>query len=250
MSRAETLIKSEPERTAKRIQIIDAARGLSIILVVAYHVGYDLVSAELMSADVLYSPLLLVLQPFFAGLFILLSGVSARFSRDNRKRGLQALGCALLISIVAGIMGAPIQFGILHCLGLCMVLCGRPEDWLDRIPRPVQPILFLVLFVAGFALFPIESKIFTDIPYLYIFGLIGQTFLSYDYFPLIPWFFLYLLGAWLGFFIVGRRFPRWFYRLRVPVLPFIGRHTLLIYMLHQPVIYGVVMLIVYMRKGL
>ncbi len=232
-------------RTGKagRIQLIDALRGLSIVLMVAYHTGFDLVSFRLIPEQVLYNPLLNLLEPIFAGLFIVLSGVSARYARSNQKRGLQVLGCALVISLATGAFGMPIYFGILHCLGMCMVLCGNPATWVDKIPRHVQPFLFLGLFALCKVLFPLQGPQYDAIPYAYLFGMQGEQFLSYDYFPLLPWFFLYPFGAWVGTYIQEGRFPRWFYDFRMPLLPVIGRHTLLIYMLHQPVIFGVLSLL-------
>ena len=238
---------SEPVSAAvcapkERIQIIDALRGLSIILMVAYHTGYNLVMFKLAPEEALYNPLLSVLQPLFAGVFILLSGVSARYARNNRMRGLRVLGCAMVVSFVSGIFGVLIYFGILHCLGLCMILCGDPERTLDRVlPRLIQPFLLVPLFVIGRIFLYFESEIVAPIPYVYIFGLYPPDFGSADYFPILPWFFLYLLGAWVGLYIKERRFPRWFYAFRMPFLPVVGRHTLLIYMLHQPVVYFVVM---------
>lgn len=230
-----------------RIQLIDAVRGLAIVLMVAYHAGYDLVAAELIPEHVLYNPLLNTLEPLFAGLFICLSGVSARYSRDNRKRGLKVLGCALVVSLVTGLVtDTPIYFGILHCLGMCMVLTGEPSGWLDRIPRRWQPVLFGGLFAAAFLLFPVRGEEFVRIPYLYMFGFAAPDFASPDYFPLFPWFFLYPLGAWAGRYIREGRLPQWFYTCRVPVLPALGRRTLLIYMLHQPVLYGAVALIAHL----
>ncbi|MDR0670796.1 MAG: DUF1624 domain-containing protein, partial [Oscillospiraceae bacterium] len=67
-----------PGAGASRVALIDAVRGLSILLMVAYHAGYDLVGAGLLPRGLLFNPLLSVLQPFFAGVFILLAGVSAR----------------------------------------------------------------------------------------------------------------------------------------------------------------------------
>ena len=227
-----------------RIAIIDAARGLCILLVVAYHSGYDLVLFELIPETTLYNPLLNTLQPFFAGVFILLSGFSARYARDNRARGLRLLACALAVSLVTGFLGLPVTFGILHCLGFCMVICGDPAAWLDKIPRRTQPWLFgglFVIFYTIFHFFPPQNEFFDEVPYLYMFGLTGSTFHSVDYFPLLPWFFLYPLGAWLGLYIKEGCLPRWFYTCRPPVLPVLGRNTLVIYLLHQPVIYGITM---------
>ena len=72
-----------------------------------------------------------------------------------------------------------------------------------------------------------------------LFGFPGPDFYSTDYFPLIPWFFLYVTGWFLYRIFERRGWLGIFSKPRVPVLGFVGRHTLPIYMAHQPVIYAV-----------
>jgi uncharacterized membrane protein len=208
-------------RSPSRIPLLDALRGFSIILVVAYHFGFNLVSAELIPRGALYNPLLAILQPFFAGLFIVLAGVSSRFSRSNLKRGLLLSGCASLITGVSLIVGAPIWFGILHLLSSCILLY-----WLLTKLRFAAPAVLLLAFALLFA----DVTRFPVVP-------------SADYFPLIPWGFLFAFGVWLGGPIQNEAFPKWFYTLNPPVFPALGRKTLLIYLLHQPVFYAAVWLI-------
>ena len=105
-----------------RIQFLDALRGLSIILVVAYHCGFNLVAMGYIPRGALYNPLLDVLQPLFAGLFIVLAGISSRFSQNNLKRGLFVVGAAALVTVVSLVIGMPIWFGILHLLAACILL--------------------------------------------------------------------------------------------------------------------------------
>ena len=69
-------------------------------------------------------------------------------------------------------------------------------------------------------------------------GLPGQGFSSADYFPLIPWCFVFAAGTVIGRLARAGRFPAWMYPSRVPFFSFLGRHALLIYVVHQPVIYG------------
>ena len=80
-----------------------------------------------------------------------------------------------------------------------------------------------------------------DVPYLYPFGIVSPDFRSSDYFPLLPWFFLFLMGSWLGNW--KERVPENFRRLRVPGLAWLGRHSLLIYLVHQPVLVAVSMVL-------
>jgi uncharacterized membrane protein len=200
----------------ERIQIIDAARGFCIILVIAYHGGYNLVVRELIPEGALYNPLLAVLQPFFAGVFIMLAGVSSRLSRNNLKRGLQLTGCAALVTAVSLIYGEPIWFGILHLLAACVLLYALLSKLRIVIPFTAMAAFFALWF--GIEKWP-------AVP-------------SADHFPIVPWGFVFFFGVWLGGLVKEMKLPGWFYSARIPVLPAIGRKTLIIYLLHQPVMYG------------
>ena len=84
-----------------------------------------------------------------------------------------------------------------------------------------------------------------DISWLYPLG-IGRG-VGADYFPLLPWFFCFLAGSFVGVWAEAGRFPGWMYKSRLPWLPWIGKHTLVIYVAHQPVLFllcgGVIRLI-------
>ena len=231
-----------------RIALIDALRGLSIILMVAYHFGYDLVIFLGLPRTLVFNPLLGALQPIFAGVFILISGVSCNFSRSNIKRSLMLIAFALgltaltlfaqhLLTESGSKSRVAVIFGILHFLGCASVLYGLGRKYIDRIPA--RALLFGALFIGGYLIFPIHA----DIPYLWWAGIIPPGFTSSDYFPLLPWIFLFFLGTWLGGVIKAGRFPGWFYSLRIPVLPTVGRYTLVIYLAHQPLLLGVIFLL-------
>ena len=66
---------------------------------------------------------------------------------------------------------------------------------------------------------------------------------SADYFPLLPWLFCFLGGSFIGVWVEQGKTPRWMYKSRMPVFSWLGRHTLIIYILHQPVIYAVCFLV-------
>ena len=72
--------------------------------------------------------------------------------------------------------------------------------------------------------------------YLFPLGLLADGFSSSDYYPLMPWFFLFCAGSFLGRWIKEGRAFHWVYTARMPFLEKLGRHTLLIYILHQPVL--------------
>jgi uncharacterized membrane protein len=238
------LPEAKPKK--ERIQSMDALRGLAVVLMVIHHFLYDL-CAFLGAPWWLFSnPVFNFLHYIFAGLFILLSGVSSRFSRSNLKRGLIVLVIALVITLVTTLMDMPIRFGVLHMLGFCMVFYGLTHKLWESIPPVLMPILCLVLLVGSALavhLIPIDAK------FLWMFGWTYEGFVSTDYFPIFPWLFVFLFGTWLGKYIRERRFPERFYTMQIPVFPAIGRHALIVYVVHQPVLYGITLVLIWLKAG-
>ena len=227
-----------------RIQAIDALRGLCVVLMCCHHFLYDL--AAFLGAPwwIFTNPVLDVLHYFFAGCFILLSGVSSRFSRSNLRRGGILLLIALALTAVTwlgdflgekllgGAPGVLILCGVLHMLAVCMLFYGLTHKLWDRLPDWVM----ILLCVLGTALTArLANGVVVDKPgWLFPLGLITPSFYSADYFPLLPWLFVFLFGTWLGEKIRAGRLPARFYTFDVPFFPAVGRHALLIYIIHQP----------------
>lgn len=230
----------------QRIDIIDAARGLSVILMVIHHALFDMVEFLGAPSWFFYNPVFNILHYFFAGLFIFLSGVSSQFSRSNIKRGIKVFLIAILLTIVTSLpfVNEPIRFGVLHLLGFCMIFYGLTRKIWDKLPRIAAPALFIILIV-GTAL--LVKLVPINVSWLWMFGWFQKGFFSADYFPIFPWIFVFLLGTWAGFFIIENKLPKWFYEKRVPVFPVVGKKALLIYIVHQPILYGVTMLILYLK---
>lgn len=222
----------------QRIELMDGLRGLAVLLMVVHHFLYDLAAFCGAPWWLFSNPVFNVLHYIFAGLFVVLSGVSSNFSRSNVKRGLKALACAAVITAVTVWMGMDIWFGILHMLGTCMVFYGLTRRLWERLPAWMMP----VLTVAGTVLTaPLVNGRLTDKTWLWMFGWTYPGFYSSDYFPLLPWIFVFLFGTWAGRYIRDGKFPRWFYTARMPGFSAVGRHSLVIYVLHQPVLYALVM---------
>jgi uncharacterized membrane protein len=219
----------------RRIQGIDTARGICVVLMVLFHLGYDLYFYCGFPAWTVNSLPMAVGQAVASWGFILLAGLSSRLSRSNVRRGLVVLACGLLVSAVAWVWGDPIRFGILQFLGSAMVLYGLTHRLWEALPRAVAPVLYLTLFLVGRYYLPLV----VEAPHLYPLGLITPGFRSADYFPLLPWFFWFLLGSWLGSYVRDGRTPQWFRAWKVPPLAFLGRHALVVYLLHQPLLVGV-----------
>ena len=225
----------------KRIQLIDALRGLCVVLMVLHHLMFDLV--EFLGAPewLFTNPVLDIAHYFFAGMFIFLSGVSSRFSRSNVRRGIKVVLAALVISAVTWFLNMPIIFGILHFLGFSMIFYGLTGKLWQKIPDYIAPFLFIALIVLS-AIWVAKTG-YVKINWLWMFGFRTKTFYSSDYFPILPWIFVFLLGTWAGQFIREGYMPKWFYEFSPPVLPAIGRKAFIVYLAHQPILYGIVMLI-------
>ena len=163
------------------------------------------------------------------------SGLCATLGRCSLRRGLQLLGCAAAITAVTLALGDRrliIWFGVLHCLGICMMLWPL----FRKLPWWGLGISGSVLTVIGLLLRPLT----VEIPWLFPLGLTTAGFSSSDYFPLLPN---------LGFFLLGAALGRVLYREKTTRLPninpqhpilrffgFCGRASLPIYLLHQPVL--------------
>ena len=220
-------------KTNKRIDLIDALRGVSILLMVIYHFHVDMNILGIIGREFLYHPVFNFLQSLFAGLFIFLSGISARFSRNNLKRGILMLAAGMAVTLVTYLFNNTfyVRFGILHFLGSAAILYAAARPLIERIPVPVQPFLFIPAYYLSAQL---TGKT-VEISYLWMFGFVDRSFTSSDFFPLLPHFFLYLAGTCAGWYVVNHKMPSFVYRFRCRTLAFVGRNTMWIYLAHQPV---------------
>lgn len=235
--------------------LLDELRGAAIILMVLYHAGYDLVAIFGIDFPFFYSPLLNFLRDIIAGMFIVLSGVACNLSRNNLKRGAITFLLGLLMTAATALVipDQIIVFGILHFLGVSMMLFALLRPALEKIPPRLGGIIFALLFLVLFSLPRGSVGLFgfkMDLPiglygtsFLFPLGFPSPAFYSSDYYPLLPWFLLFLCGSFAGVFVRERRCPSAFYNTRVPWLAAVGRNTIYIYLLHQPIIYGLFMLI-------
>lgn len=228
-----------PERLP-RIWEIDFLRGLSIILMVGYHILYDL--SELCGIRTLIGiPINLSTAAwwaavmFFAGLFVVLSGISSTLSRRNTRRALKLLGVAIVVTAATYIFdsSSAVYFGILHCLASCILIYGLTLE--KSKPRTCAAAGTIVLGLS-LAVSLLMKKAPVHFDWLLPLGIHSQAFASFDYFPLLPWFGIFLAGAVLGKSIYAPKRSLLPKRLPPTFINAAGRHSLLIYIVHQPVI--------------
>ena len=235
-------------------------RGITIISMILYHGCWDLVYLGLgLRADFLENPATWLWQQTICFSFILISGFCVHFSRRPLRHGLIVLGGGLLVSLVTAIaMPDAIDiFGILWMLGTSSLVAGllhriwkEPSATASAAFLAGSMVLFLFFYhardgVLGFFGHPIitlPASLYSG--YLSTFlGFPFQGFYSSDYYPFFPWVFLYLAGYFLYPILRRRECVMEFLRRDIPGFSAIGRHSLLIYLLPQPLLYGLLMLL-------
>lgn len=242
----------------RRIHMLDEIRGFAIICMIIHHSFLDV--GDVLGFQWGYKVFngLCTVQPLFWAIFIIISGMCTRLSRNAVKRGFVVLGCAAAVTVatavimpIFGFEGCEIYFGILHCLGTCMIITGLLMPLIKKIDFRLGAALSMAvfLFLYGidrgtlcFGLINLPSSLY-QYDFLVPLGLHSSTFFSADYFPIIPWLFMFLFGSFAGKLIVDGRLPENMYKKRSRFLSFIGKNSLWVYLAHQPVIYMIMLII-------
>ena len=225
--------------TPERIPLLDAWRGIAVIVMACWHLGWDLGLLEVIPPGVMRRPPAVTVRYFIVCSFVLISGICARFTRNALRRGLITLLAAAGITVVTFLAGQPAWFGILHMLGCSLVLYALAGRYLERLPELPAMIGTMLLFLI---LHGICYSVRVSVPWLFIFGLRTPDFYSSDYYPLFPWLFLFLFGTVLGGRVRASN-AAWKTLPAPGFLTWTGRHALWIYLIHQPVLLAILALI-------
>lgn len=227
-----------------RIAIIDELRGLALLNMIVYHLLYDLTSIYNDGPPWMMSRSTDIWQEYICISFILIAGICIPYTKSPLRHAVIVLGCAIGISLVtyAFMPEQFISFGILHMLGVSMLVYVIFKVPLSRVNNIIGFIIsiFLALLTWNVVNGYIGIWKFTwTIPefsskYLFPLGLVDGSFSSADYFPLLPYFFIFTAGVFLSDWI--KRWPAWTKKTHVRPLEYIGQHTLVLYLAHQPVI--------------
>ena len=237
----------------ERIVLLDYLRGVGFIFVIWYHLMYDLLEFYGICGFIL-SDGMDIFRDIMVGMLVLISGICCRYSRSNIKRGVICFFIAMGLTLITGLMGeyTVIRFGILHMFGVSMLLYGLFEK-LIQIKRPIWAagvcflgfLLFFAMQFGTLGFYRLEllelPQAWFQTPYLFWLGLPNRSFYSADYYPLFPWTLLFFTGAFFGAYadLIPRMKP---YR-KLAALAWTGKHTMFLYLLHQPIFYGIFYLI-------
>ena len=173
--------------------------------------------------------------------FLFIAGWMTSLSRNNLKRGALYATVALVVFIATTVaaVDTPINFGIIFCMAASTLLYWALEKPLSRINPKALLTIALVIFLATRGI----PKTTYDIQGLSWLGFPSPTFVSGDYYPLIPFFFMYLAGATAARWHknAGDNYPEWMYQSHIAPLGAIGTKSLPIYLIHQPLVLLVLM---------
>lgn len=237
---------------AGRLAGLDTIRGITLLSMMLYHTCWDLVF--LFGKKIPgYSGLGgYVWQQSICWTFILLAGFCWSLGSHHLKRGLIVFGSGILITFVTLLVmpESRVIFGVLTLIGSCMLLLIPMEKLLLKLRAEIglagSFLLFLLfrnvntgyLGSGNWNILKLPDGFYENLFTTYL-GFPQKGFFSADYFSLLPWFFLFLTGFYLYQLVQKNHMMEKLFSWRVPGFDVIGRHSLLIYLLHQPAVFGI-----------
>ena len=213
----------------KRIWEIDLLRAVAIILMATFHTVFDL--NQFIGIDLDYqSGFWYWLGKASALAFIFLAGVSSGFSKNTVRRGIKVLAFAMAITIVTYIFFKEqyIRFGILHFLGTSMII-------FPVLKRMNNYLLLTSAVIIAFTAIPLKN-ILSDTSLLLPFGVMYQGFATFDYYPLIPYLSVFILGVLAYKMYYYKKRSLFKFRFENSGISMISNNSLAIYLIHQPII--------------
>jgi len=243
------MLKNRKQQTSRFIEL-DIFRGVAIISMIFLHLLWDLDYFGFVPLnETIYQFNKIIPTMFFLLVGICLAISVAKNHKSSERtlvnhllvRGLWILGLGIIITIVTLIVmpDRPIFFGVLHCIGLSIIL-SIPFLRFKAYNALIAPLILLLGIIVG--LYHIDNPTIVHL----VVGLHPAEISHYtiDYFPLLPWFGVSLFGIALGNWLYkdGKRqfsFPDLSQYKPVSLVSWFGKHSLLIYLLHQPVIAGI-----------
>ncbi|MBW8847921.1 MAG: DUF1624 domain-containing protein [Burkholderiales bacterium] len=232
-----------PSRSDRHDQL-DALRGAAIVWMAAYHFSFDLNHFGWIRQDFYRDPVWTWQRGCIVSLFLFCAGggqalavLSGQSAARFWKRWSQVAGCALLVSLGSWFMfpGSWISFGVLHGIALMLLLL---RFGLSRLPSAVLLVIAALAVAAPLLVqHPVFDTRWTDWT-----GLVTHKPITEDYVPVLPW-----LGPMLLGFVVTRARPQLWRGSAPRPLAVLGRWSLSFYMLHQPLLIGLLMAVQSLR---
>jgi uncharacterized membrane protein len=248
------MVKDFGKMRTQRITLLDCVRGLAVIAMIIYHFAWDLSFFGVIETDINTSPFWRDLAKNIASSFLFLSGISLYLAHKNAiqwfsflRRLFMVAASALLVTIVTWYQfpESYIFFGILHCIALSSII-GL------AFLRTHLFITWLALAVTAITVvlhYKLTNTIF-DTPILAFLGLRTLPIRTNDFVPILPWISYFLLGIWFAqlhplYTSADAKIENTPTALKllliikptIKPLQFLGRHSLIIYLIHQPILF-------------
>ena len=245
-------------KNKNRYTILDALRGITIISMVLYHTVWDLIYMFHIPWTWFGSDVAHFWQQSILWTFLLLSGFCWSMGKKKLKRAFTVLAGSATITMITVLLVPEglIWFGVLSLIGTGMLVTIPLDRIFQKIPAGaglcMSCILFIVtrnvgigeISIGNWELFQLPESWYSNYITAYL-GFPSEAFVSQDYVPVIPWIFLYWAGYFLYHIFRKKDWLKYLSAFSVKSLEWLGRHSLSIYMLHQPVIYVVLYAIQY-----
>lgn len=242
-----------------RYGLLDSLRGLVLISMILFHACWDLVYIFEKDFSWYRGTGAYIWQQSICWTFILLSGFCWSLGRKPGKRGLIVFLAGAMVTLVTVLFmpGDRVVFGVLMLIGSCMLITVLLHKGLEHVHAGVGLAACMILFILtrnvnrgylGFEnlnLIKLPETLYEGL-FMTFLGFTDPEFYSTDYFSFFPWIFLFLAGYFLYHVVYAvndGKIMEKYCRQGVEPFSFLGKHSLLIYMLHQPVIYGVFLLL-------
>lgn len=236
-----------------RYNLIDCIRGLTICSMIIYHLVWDLnfIFAQIEpSVYKLYAKYIYIWQQSICWSFIFLSGFCWSMGRYHFKRGAIVFSCGLAITLITAIFMPKniVLFGILTFLGFAMLIMIPLQQILSKIPNIMGFWLSFSAFILvrninkgffGFAslnLYPLPEIWYANY-FTAAIGLPSPRFYSADYFAIFPWIFLFITGYFAYQICKQKHWLRYLKNYKLAPFNLCGKHSLSLYLAHQPLLY-------------
>lgn len=233
----------------KRLHLIDTLRGLALVSMIIYHAFWSMENLFGKQITLLHGTPAYLWQQSTAALFIFISGFCWRLTHKHLKRSLTVLGCAVFIFLFTYLFDKnnAISFGILAFIGSAAIIMPPFAKILKHLPPTGGLILSIVLFFLTkhiphgyFGIYnfkwQLPQNLYSNYFTAYI-GLPPDNFYSADYFPLLPWLFMYIAGYFANYNLQKFISRTNIFNFNIKPLSLLGRHSLTTYLIHQPLIY-------------
>jgi uncharacterized membrane protein len=237
------------ERKEERFIEIDLLRGIAIALMVCFHLLWDLDYYGLNPLDkhiYWYSQICPVVFFSLVGMCLVLSARN-KTTKQIVQRGaiILAIGCIISLISMLIIPDKPVSFGVLHCIGLSIIIGAF------FMKMRTKTLICIAVPIMGLGAFVNNWHMSAPNIIQLVIG-IHQADLSkftVDYFPMLPWFGIVLFGMALCgvMYKDGKRqfpFPDLSRFVPVQMISWLGKHSLTIYLAHQPIIAGTLIYVV------